>query len=394
MNYADLILQRIPRLAYGGAEPMAELPYQQEVKVKNEALREFWDMNRLGGTLMPLIEAPMPRAYRTTTKRRVSVNEQRGLSLAFGEMTEPGVCAASDLEPAAHNAIYVYFFNKLSHPAFKPFSRALNWIVIRGNYTQFYVVLNIAKLDANIVRKAKQLAEDMVKANLGITAAMLFVDPTRSDYYLEAERPVDGLDLKLLFGPRLLTLAVEDLRLKYPPTVFSQVNEAFVPKMVSIAREMLGATNKDRLLDLYCGYGLFTFTLGRACKEAFGIELAGDSIITAQETARRLNLAGRIKFKPARITAESLLNQLPPMRPDQPEIILLDPPRQGADAGVISTLALRSPRRVLQICCGTDEIVPAVREWSNHGYRIEKAQPLDLFAGTPNLETLISLVPV
>jgi tRNA/tmRNA/rRNA uracil-C5-methylase (TrmA/RlmC/RlmD family) len=200
--------------------------------------------------------------------------------------------------------------------------------------------------------------------------------------------------LKLLFGPRLLTLAVEDLRLKYPPTVFSQVNEAFVPKMVSIAREMLGATNKDRLLDLYCGYGLFTFTLGRACKEAFGIELAGDSIITAQETARRLNLAGRIKFKPARITAESLLNQLPPMRPDQPEIILLDPPRQGADAGVISTLALRSPRRVLQICCGTDEIVPAVREWSNHGYRIEKAQPLDLFAGTPNLETLISLVPV
>ena len=143
MNYADLILQRIPRLAYGGAEPMAELPYQQEVKVKNEALREFWDMNRLGGTLMPLIEAPMPRAYRTTTKRRVSVNEQRGLSLAFGEMTEPGVCAASDLEPAAHNAIYVYFFNKLSHHMSKHWDSNQISCILRKLFGSFIVIPKI-----------------------------------------------------------------------------------------------------------------------------------------------------------------------------------------------------------------------------------------------------------
>jgi len=392
MNFNDLLLRNAPRLG-NPSEPFAELLYSQEVRFKNDALKEFWAGMAIGGRLQPLVEAVMPRGYRTTTKRRSSFNEQRGFALDFAERPRPGVCTQSILEPDSHNKIYQQLFDKIDSPAYKPFARVMNWVVIRGSYTQHCVIFNVTKLDAVIVRKAKQLAEWLPTLGLGITAAMLYVDPSRSDYYLEAERPDEGLDTKHLFGPRLLTLAVEDLRLKYPPTVFSQVNESMVPVLVKNAREMLGATDKDRMLDLYCGYGLFSFALGQGCREVLALEIAGDSIATAQGTAQRLGVQAKLRFQAVRIQADSLAARLPMMKPGDSEVILLDPPRRGADAGVIALLAARRPRRVLQICCGTDEIVPAVNEWKRAGYRVEEARPLDLFPGTANLETLIALVP-
>lgn len=390
MNFHDFLFRRFPGSAYG-MEPFADIPYSQEVRIKNEALVEFWKEHRLGGTLEPLVEAVLPRKYRTTSKRRACLNEQRGFSLGFGERAEPGVCAVSHLEPDSHNAIYAALFDKLSTSAFKPLARFLNWIIVRGSYTQVCVIFNVTKMDATIVRKLKQLGEFLPTLGLGVVAAMVYVDPTRSDYYLEAERPQEGMQSKHLFGPRLLTLAVGEARLKYPPTVFSQVNEAMVPRMVEEAKAMLQPTAADRLLDLYCGYGLFSFTLGRLCKESLGIEMEGDSIATAKESALRGKESGKLRFLAARITGESLRKTLSSVAPC-PEILLLDPPRKGTDPGVISLLAARNPRKILHICCGTDEIVPAVKEWNQAGYQVERALPLDLFAGTPNLETMISIV--
>ena len=390
MTFAQTLLRQLPQ-ATESFEPLADIAYSQELRYKNTALEQFWAENKIGGKLEPIVPAILPRAYRTTTKRRALLHEQHGFALGFEERIRVGFFEISSLEPDTHNKIYAFLFNKLSSPAYKPLARAMNWLIIRGNYTQHCVIFNVCKLDATIVRKTKQISDALTEAKLGVTCAMMYVDPTRSEYYLEAERPDTGLDIKHLFGPRLLTLAVEDLRLKYPPTVFSQVNEAMVPTMVEHARALLQPASADRLLDLYCGYGLFTFTLGRKCKEALGIELAGESIATAIGTAQYLNLSKSIRFKPARITADYLKTALPPVAQDGNEVLLLDPPRKGCESGVIATLAARDPRRVLHICCGTDEIVPTVRDWNANGYRLELARPLDLFPGTANLETLLLL---
>jgi tRNA/tmRNA/rRNA uracil-C5-methylase (TrmA/RlmC/RlmD family) len=50
--------------------------------------------------------------------------------------------------------------------------------------------------------------------------------------------------------------------------------------------------------------------------------------------------------------------------------------------------------KVLQACCGTDEIPRQVACWQASGYRVVNAVPLDLFAGTAHLETLLLLEPV
>lgn len=376
-----------------GPEPLAALPYAQELALKREVMTAFWQENKPGGELLPVTAAPLPRGYRATSKRRVSWLGPARVHLGYEAGKKAGVSAASPLEPALHGTVYRYCHQALSKTGDQSLGRALNWIVLRGGEAGRIIILVVDHLDAGVVRQAKRLAEGLPA--LGVAAAMLYVDPSRSDYYLEAERPETGLAVKHLAGPRLLTLAFADagtpVRLKYPPTVFSQVNEAMVPVLVAAARALLEPRSSDRLLDLYCGYGLFSFTLGRECRSVTGVELAGEAIEAARETARRQGREKRCRFTAARIDAERLAALLPQAAGD--EVQLLDPPRHGIAAGVIAALATRRPRRVLHIACGTDEILPSLTAWREAGYRLERTQPLDLFPGTFNMETMLLLVP-
>ena len=177
-------------------ESLAMLDYKDELKVKNDALEEFWDVNRLAGNPQKVIASPMPRAYRTTSKRRVSM---RPGNLQFDRQE-------SMLEPEEHNKIYDFLFEKLITPAYKPLAYALNWIIIRGTYQYRVVIFNIKKIDASVVRKLKLISEALQASPFHVTAAHAYVDTTESDYYLESKRPTEGLNFKQLYGPREMSL--------------------------------------------------------------------------------------------------------------------------------------------------------------------------------------------
>jgi tRNA/tmRNA/rRNA uracil-C5-methylase (TrmA/RlmC/RlmD family) len=49
---------------------------------------------------------------------------------------------------------------------------------------------------------------------------------------------------------------------------------------------------------------------------------------------------------------------------------------------------------VVHIFCGVSAIHDAVSSWKQCGYGVTRCLPLDMFAGTPNLETLLLLEPI
>ena len=383
MLFEQAIAHQIPNYtkesdsAYG--ETLAPLSYKEELKVKNEAIREFWDVNRLPRNPQPVTASPMPRNYRTTSKRRVDM--QPG-DLRFNEYD-------SILEPEEHNAIYRLLFDKLITPPYKPLAYALNWIIIRGTYKYRVVIFNIKKIDAAIVRKLKQIAEILQNSPYHVTAAHAYIDTTESDYYLEAKRPTEGLSFKQLFGPRELSLNLGHFSLKYPATGFSQVNESQIHNLIKAAGRLLSLTREDNFLDLYCGYGLFSFALGEAAKSVLGVEMEGPSIECAKASARYLKK--NYRFVAGKIDENFVQTRLPRPVAGEPEKILLDPPRKGCEPGVIHALAMRKPVRVCHVFCGTDEIPASIKEWERYGYRVKEVQPLDLFPGTPHLETIVAL---
>lgn len=370
-------------------EPLAALDYPSELQLKGEALAAFWREERLPGRPEPVVAAPLPRGYRTTTKRRAALGP-KGLSLTFpGARTSAGGVSPSALDLPEHMAVYAFLIERLSRPPARALASVLNWAIVRGSPEALAVILNVRVFDARVVRAGKQLAQDLQETPLGVRAGFLYLDPSGSDYYLEARRPAGTLSFKRLFGPDWLQVEAGGVRLRFPPTVFSQVNGAMLEIMTASARSLLAPLDGSALLDLYCGYGLFSLTVGREAAQVLGLDLDGPAIEAARANADHLRCAGRVKFLAGRIDGGFLTGRLRP--PNAPEVVILDPPRQGTAPDVASALAAREPQRVVHICCGTEEIPREVAAWSRAGYRLRRALPLDLFAGTASLETLLLL---
>lgn len=394
-----------------GLEPLAEYPYMTEQMVKVSAFTEFWTKHNLQGEILPLIPSPKPRAYRATTRRKVFFNGH-SLMLGFGDqqsLTFPkkGVMsiAKSSIEPEDHYTVYELIGKKLLTKPYQELSNALNFLIIRDTGEKA-VIFNVAELNGEIVRKLKMLGEMLAKTTHKIVSAWVYHDPTRSEYYLDQKSLEPGtMRIKKLFGFDELSLTINDIKFRVSPFTFSQVNVPMMKMMVGRMRFFSspginpGGKVKPgvRLIDLYCGYGLFSHSLADMFSEVHGIDSSKAGIESAKQLVERRKKIGHdigsMHFKEAFITKSTMLSHLPHVD-ETPEVILLDPPRQGTADGVIAAIAKRNPMLVIHVFCAINEIEKAMREWKKNGYVPVSAQALDMFPGTPTLETIVVLKPL
>ncbi|MFA7381916.1 MAG: hypothetical protein WC001_00545 [Desulfurivibrionaceae bacterium] len=411
------------------SSPLAHLDYSLELQIKDQGLLTFWKQHRLPGTPEQVLRSPKARGYRTTSKRKAFLHGST-LYLLLGDKAalpkNRQYFTASPLEPKEHEVIYRFLQQKLSEPAFRLIAGHLNYLIIRGGYTEQAVIFNVDLLNGPLVRKMKLLSNHLQKLPAAVTAAFVYLDPSQSDYYLEAKRPAETLHFKKLFGPDQLGATYGGCRYQFHPTSFSQINESMVETMLERARELLAPAPDQSLLDLYCGYGLFSHYLAPAYRQVLAVDGEGPSIRAAEANSRlnqkrggqakpsipnNLNscdpangirsrnegqkgtdyLATAPKFLAHRITVGYLEKTLPP--PMSNEVILLDPPRQGTLPGVIAALARRKPKKALHIFCGVDQIPSSLKEWQAGGYQVRRIAPLDMFPGSANLEILVLLEP-
>ncbi len=374
------------------SSPLAHLDYQEELKIKNQALALFWKHFRLPGKPEPIIASPKPRSYRTTSKRK-TIFKGNTLYLLFNDRalrSQKKPFVESPLEPREHGRIFEFLQQKISEPAFKLVAGHLNYLIIRGNYTERAVIFNVDTLNGPLVRKLKLLAGHLQKLPETVSSAYIYPDPSCSEYYLEEGQPSDILQFKKLFGKTDLNVSHHGRRYSYHPTSFSQVNEAMVPAMLDMAQTLLEPDPTGTLLDLYCGYGLFSHFLAPGYKQVVGIDAEGPSIRAAISNKKSNPASKKARFLSRRITARSVA-KIP--LPDDlgAETILLDPPRQGPQEGVIAALSRREPQKVLHIHCGLDQIPDSLRQWKQYGYKVQRIVVLDMFPGTAGLEVLILL---
>ncbi len=178
------------------------------------------------------------------------------------------------------------------------------------------------------------------------------------------------------------------LELEFSPTDFIQVNGPVNEALVARAVELLGLTPAARVLDLYCGLGNFTLALAQRAQSAVGVEGEPRLVERARGNAARNRLAN-VEFHQADLAAA----------PDpgaawlrgEYSHVLLDPPRTGARE-MLATVARLAPQRVLYISCHPGslarDLMALVYE---HGFTLEAAGVVDMFAHTSHVESLALL---
>lgn len=367
-----------------GPEPLAEMDYINEIRCKDRAFSAFWYESGGNCPSSPIIQSPMPRNYRTTTKRRVHL--KRGVVILssdeFFVNDKPSL-----IEPEFHSEIYSSLGNILNEKINNRISGILNFIILRGNYDSSAVIFNVRVLNSDTVNSLTKIAERLRGASDKLDAAFIYHDPEGSKYYLNTSSEIEGPRLKRIFGNRNLSIKVNDVIYTFAPESFSQVNLSICPEMLNTAKRLLKHDGKGRLLDLYCGYGFFSCFLSGDYEEIIGIDYGETAIDSARENMKRLKPRCKWDFYAKRIDKKSLPAIISQSRFQ--EYLILDPPRNGTAQGVIDILSARNPERILNIFCGLETIPYELAKWKRGGYIPVECVPLDMFPGTPDLEVMI-----
>ena len=382
-------LERETKKTFSGPEPLAKMNYADEIRAKDRAFSAYWNDITNSCSAGIIVPSPMPRKYRTTTKRRVHIS-QRGLLLSSDESSRTD--RPSLLEPDSHYEIYRLLAELLNTPVNKHIGKGLNFVILRGDYESHSVIFNVKRINADVVKGFTKIAEKLKLLAPKLTGAFIFLDPEASKYYLNTSSEVDGLRLKRLFGNKMLSLRAGGIIYKYSPDGFSQVNLSICDDMLKTAASLLEHGGGGRLLDLYSGFGFFSCFLADGYNEVTGIDFAESSIDSARENMKMLKLKAKWTFHAKRIDIRSLKDTLP--EPGIPEFVILDPPRNGTAPGVISTIAERDPELVLHIFCGVETIPGEIDQWRHSGYEPVTCIPLDMFPGTPDVEVMVLLKKV
>ncbi|EAW13025.1 tRNA (uracil(54)-C(5))-methyltransferase [Aspergillus clavatus NRRL 1] len=148
------------------------------------------------------------------------------------------------------------------------------------------------------------------------------------------------------------------------------------------------------LLDAYSGSGLFTITLSPLFKSSLGVDVAGDSIISARENARA-NALPNTGFAAA--DAAVLFKDVP--YPPEQTLLVIDPPRKGCSDDFLRQLLSYGPRRVVYVSCNVHtqarDVAVMVQGDANCRYEIESIRGFDFFPQTGHVEgvAILNKVP-
>lgn len=175
-----------------------------------------------------------------------------------------------------------------------------------------------------------------------------------------------------------------DVELEFKPLDFVQVNAGMNRAMIDHALSLLDPQSTDRVLDLFCGLGNFTLPLARRAAHVAGVEGEAGLVRRAGENARR-NGIGNAQFFAADLAADQ--RDTPWAKSDY-DLLLLDPPRSGAEA-VLEYLPRKSTRRVVYVSCHPGSLARDAGTLVNrHGFVLSAAGAMDMFPHTAHVESI------
>ena len=205
-------------------------------------------------------------------------------------------------------------------------------------------------------------------------------------------RPAHALDGRCarLWGSDALAETLLGLEFEISPQSFFQVNADQAEVLYGKTLEAAGITPGCglRVLDAYCGAGTITLAAARHAGFATGVEIVPSAIADAKRNAARNGLADKARF----ICADAA-RELPRLLAsgERFDAAILDPPRKGCDPTLLDALVRARLPVLAYVSCNPATLARDVKLLTAGGYRLEWAQPVDMFAWSHHVETVCLL---
>ena len=165
---------------------------------------------------------------------------------------------------------------------------------------------------------------------------------------------------------------------------FWQVHPGAPTALVEAVLDGLDPRPGESVLDLYAGVGLFAaFLADRVGDAGRVVAIEGDAAASAYSQEN---------VPPAQVSAGDVVTVLDSSYPGRFDLVVLDPPREGARRPVVEAIAAREPRAVAYVACDPAALARDVAIFAEHGYRLSGLRGFDLFPMTSHVEVVAKLM--
>ncbi len=195
------------------------------------------------------------------------------------------------------------------------------------------------------------------------------------------------VDDQVVAGPAALEIEALGHGFQVSAGVFWQVHPGAPAALARAVLALVEPRNGLRIADLYAGVGLFSVLLAGAVGPT-------GSILAVERDARAcadfaVNRAGldNVEVVQAGVSVQLVDGGL-----NEPHVVVLDPPRQGAGPAVMEGLArLAEVRRIVYVACDPASFARDVHVMVDQGWKLAALRAFDLFPMTEHVEIVAAL---
>jgi tRNA/tmRNA/rRNA uracil-C5-methylase (TrmA/RlmC/RlmD family) len=184
---------------------------------------------------------------------------------------------------------------------------------------------------------------------------------------------------RLTEGPAVLHEKVLGKSLEVSQESFWQSHKKAPEVLTQAVLDFAQLKTGEHVLDLYGGVGLFSAAILGAVGAAGHVDLIEGSKVATADAAR--NFAA---FSNITIATGDVAKLLP--RITAADVVVLDPPRDGAGKETVAHIARLAPRAIVYVACDPAALARDTAYLADHSYSLVKVRAFDLFPMTHHIE--------
>lgn len=195
---------------------------------------------------------------------------------------------------------------------------------------------------------------------------------------------VQSDETRILYGKDYFYEELLGLKFRISPFSFFQTNSLGAEVLYETARGYVGETADKVVFDLYSGTGTIAQIIASVASKVVGVEIVEEAVEAARENAAMNGLSN------CEFIAGDVLKVIDELQ-DKPDLIILDPPRDGIHPKALEKIIDFGVDRMVYISCKPTSLARDLVVLQERGYQVEKVCCVDMFPATANVETVCLL---
>ena len=369
------------------------IPYETQLDMKAEQVKRLLDPVCSEYEFLGIKGSPVQWGYRNKMEFSFGDEEKDGpLALglhkkgSFYDIITTSECQIVDEDYnqilscvlAYFTSLSVSFYKKLSHIGY------LRHLLVRRAAKTGEILVNLITSTQWMLSTPEEEAMEELKSELlklSLNGTIVGILHTHNDSQADVVQS-DRMDI--LYGQDYFFEEILGLKFKISTFSFFQTNSLGAEVLYSTAREFVGETKDKLIFDLYSGTGTIAQLLAPVAKKVVGVEIVEEAVKAARVNAE-LNDLNNCEF-----IAGDVLKVIDSIE-DKPDLIVLDPPRDGIHPKALDKIIDFSVDRMVYISCKPTSLARDLVVLQERGYKVEKVWAVDMFPGTVHVETVVLL---